>query len=96
VDTSLVAARVREVLRNAGCREWETGRRGFQVEGDPQGGWVVVALYAAIHTLAAHAISCSTAVNRCAGGHSAVIAGMASVTSRRYALPHHGWLGEAQ
>lgn len=42
MDTSLVAARVREALRNAGCREWETGRRGFQVEGDPQGGWVVV------------------------------------------------------
>ena len=42
MDTSLAAARVREVLRNAGCREWETGRRGFQVEGDPQGGWVVV------------------------------------------------------
>jgi hypothetical protein len=42
MDTSLVAARVREVLRGAGCREWETGRRGFQVEGDPQGGWVDV------------------------------------------------------
>jgi hypothetical protein len=42
VDTSLVAARVREALRSAGCLEWEPGRRGFQVEGDPQGGWVVV------------------------------------------------------
>lgn len=42
MDTSLVAARVRAALRDAGCREWETGRRGFQVEGDPEGGWVVV------------------------------------------------------
>jgi hypothetical protein len=42
VDTSLVAARVREALRSAGCLEWEPGRRGLQVEGDPQGGWVVV------------------------------------------------------
>ena len=42
MDTSLVAARVREALRSAGCMEWEPGRRGFQVEGDPQGGWVVV------------------------------------------------------
>ncbi len=42
MDTSLVAARVREALRSAGCLEWEPGRRGFQVEGDPQGGWVVV------------------------------------------------------
>ena len=43
MDTSLVAERVRAVLRNAGYQEWApTGRRGFQVEGDPQGGWVVV------------------------------------------------------
>lgn len=42
MDTSLVAALVREALRSAGCQEWEPGRRGFQVEGDPQGGWVVV------------------------------------------------------
>lgn len=42
MDTSLAAARVRAALRDAGCREWETGRRGFQVEGDPEGGWVVV------------------------------------------------------
>lgn len=42
VDTSWAAARVRAALRNAGCLEWETGRRGFQVEGDPQGGWVAV------------------------------------------------------
>jgi hypothetical protein len=42
VDTSLAAACVREALRSAGCLEWEPGRRGLQVEGDPQGGWVVV------------------------------------------------------
>jgi hypothetical protein len=42
VDTSRAAAQVRAALRDAGCQEWETGRRGFQVEGDPQGGWVVV------------------------------------------------------
>ena len=42
MDTSLAAERVRAVLRNAGYQEWESGRRGFQVEGDPQGGWVVV------------------------------------------------------
>ena len=42
MDTSLVAARARDALRSAGCLEWEPGRRGFQVEGDPQGGWVVV------------------------------------------------------
>ena len=42
MDTSLVAARVRDALRSAGCLEWEPGRRGFQVESDPQGGWVVV------------------------------------------------------
>jgi hypothetical protein len=43
MDTSLAALRVREVLRSAGCREWAEGRRGWLVEGDPQGGWVVVA-----------------------------------------------------
>jgi hypothetical protein len=43
MDTSLAAQRVREVLRNAGCREWAEGRRGWLAEGDPQGGWVVVA-----------------------------------------------------
>jgi hypothetical protein len=42
MDTSLAAARVRAALRDAGCQEWEPGRRGFQVEGDPEGGWVVV------------------------------------------------------
>lgn len=42
MDTSLVAALVRDALRSAGCQEWEPGRRGFQAEGDPQGGWVVV------------------------------------------------------
>jgi hypothetical protein len=43
MDTSLTAQRVRDVLRAAGCREWAQGRRGWLVEGDPQGGWVVVA-----------------------------------------------------
>lgn len=43
MDTSLTAQRVRDVLRGAGCREWAQGRRGWLVEGDPQGGWVVVA-----------------------------------------------------
>lgn len=43
MDTSVAAQRVREVLRSAGCREWAEGRRGWLVEGDPQGGWVVVA-----------------------------------------------------
>jgi hypothetical protein len=42
MDTSLAALRVREVLRSAGFREWSEGRRGWLVEGDPQGGWVVV------------------------------------------------------
>jgi hypothetical protein len=42
MDTSLAAQRVREALRAAGCREWAEGRRGWLVEGDPQGGWVVV------------------------------------------------------
>jgi hypothetical protein len=42
VDTSSAAALVRAALRGAGCLEWEPGRRGFQVEGDPEGGWVVV------------------------------------------------------
>jgi hypothetical protein len=42
MEISSAAARVREVLRNAGYQEWEPGRRGFQVEGDHQAGWVVV------------------------------------------------------
>jgi hypothetical protein len=42
MDTSQAAAAVRAALRAAGCQEWETGRRGFQAEGDPEGGWVVV------------------------------------------------------
>jgi hypothetical protein len=36
------ADRVRLALRAAGYQEWEGGRRGFVVEGDPQGGWVAV------------------------------------------------------
>jgi hypothetical protein len=42
MDTSLAADRVRIALRDAGYQEWEGGRRGFIVEGDPQGGWVAV------------------------------------------------------
>jgi hypothetical protein len=42
MDTSLAANRVRLALREAGYQEWEGGRRGFIVEGDPQGGWVAV------------------------------------------------------
>ena len=42
MDTSLAADRVRLALRDAGYQEWEGGRRGFVVEGDPEGGWVAV------------------------------------------------------
>lgn len=42
MDVSSAAAQVRSLLREAGFLEWEPGRRGFAVEGDPQGGWVVV------------------------------------------------------
>jgi hypothetical protein len=42
MDVSSAADRVRSLLREAGFLEWEPGRRGFAVEGDPQGGWVVV------------------------------------------------------
>jgi hypothetical protein len=42
MDVSDVAARVRLELRNAGFLEFEPGRRGFLVEGDPNGGWVSV------------------------------------------------------
>lgn len=42
MDVSSAAARVRSELRDAGFQEWESGRRGFLVEGDPQGGWVSV------------------------------------------------------
>ncbi|MGO8956052.1 MAG: hypothetical protein ACLQFR_01550 [Streptosporangiaceae bacterium] len=42
MDTSLAADRVRLALRGAGYQEWEGGRPGFLVEGDPEGGWVGV------------------------------------------------------
>jgi hypothetical protein len=42
MDTSLAADRVRLTLRDARYQEWEGGRPGFTVEGDPQGGWVAV------------------------------------------------------
>jgi hypothetical protein len=42
MDTRLAADRVRSALRDAGHQEWEGGRAGFVVEGDPEGGWVGV------------------------------------------------------
>jgi hypothetical protein len=42
MDVSAAAARIRLELRNAGFQEFEPGRRGFLVEGDPNGGWVSV------------------------------------------------------
>jgi hypothetical protein len=36
---------VRLALRDAGFQEWEGGRQGFQVEADPEGGWVTVTYY---------------------------------------------------
>ena len=42
MDVSAAAARVRLLLRSAGFREALPGRRGFLVEGDPNGGWVAV------------------------------------------------------
>jgi hypothetical protein len=42
MDVSTAADRVRLELRTAGFKEFEPGRRGFLVEGDPNGGWVVV------------------------------------------------------
>jgi hypothetical protein len=51
MDTSKAAAEVRLVLRNAGYQEWEGGRGGFIVEGDPQGGWVGVNYFAGIPAL---------------------------------------------
>ena len=42
MDVSAAAARIRLELRNAGFQEFEPGRRGFLVEGDPNGGWVIV------------------------------------------------------
>jgi hypothetical protein len=47
MDTSLAADRVRLALRDAGYQEWEGGRPGFVVEGDPQGGWVGVSFFTA-------------------------------------------------
>lgn len=43
VNVSLAADQVRALLRSAGFMECEPGRRGFLVEGDPEGGWVSVA-----------------------------------------------------
>ena len=45
MDVSGAAARVRLELRNAGFRDFEPGRRGFLVEGDPNGGWVAVSCH---------------------------------------------------
>lgn len=42
MDVSAAAIRVRLLLRSAGFREFEPGRRGFLAEGDPNGGWVSV------------------------------------------------------
>ena len=42
METSLAADRVRLALRDAGYQDWEGGRPGFVVEGDPLGGWVGV------------------------------------------------------
>jgi hypothetical protein len=42
MDTSLAADLVRLALRDAGYQEWEGGRPGFVIEGDPEGGWVGV------------------------------------------------------
>ena len=42
VDISDTAARVRLELRHAGFPDFEPGRRGFLVEADPNGGWVIV------------------------------------------------------
>jgi hypothetical protein len=42
MDVAADAEQVRSELRNAGFLEFEPGRRGFVVEGDPNGGWVSV------------------------------------------------------
>lgn len=39
---TILADRVRLALRDAGYQDWEGGRAGFVVEGEPQGGWVAV------------------------------------------------------
>jgi hypothetical protein len=48
MDVSAAAARVRLELRNAGFLDFEPGRRGFLVEGDPSGGWVGVRCHAGL------------------------------------------------
>jgi hypothetical protein len=45
MDVLIAADVVRGLLRDAGCQEWEGGRQGFIVEGDPQGGWVGVTYF---------------------------------------------------
>ena len=47
MDTSGASNQVRLALRAAGYQEWEGGRPGFVVEGDPQGGWVGVNFFPA-------------------------------------------------
>jgi hypothetical protein len=49
VDVSRAAARARLELRKAGFLEFEPGRRGFVVEGDPNGGWVIVTCVTGLH-----------------------------------------------
>jgi len=48
MDVSFAADQVRLELRNAGFQEFEPGRRGFLVEGDPNGGWVIVICHAGL------------------------------------------------
>jgi hypothetical protein len=47
MDTILAADQVRLALRDAGYQDWEGGRPGFVVAGDPQGGWVGVNFFPA-------------------------------------------------
>src|SRR5215472_11664051 len=42
MDVSSAAGQIRSLLRDAGFMVHEPGRRGFAVEGDPEGGWVSV------------------------------------------------------
>jgi hypothetical protein len=42
MDVSSSAGLIRSLLRDAGFMDYEPGRRGFIVEGDPEGGWVSV------------------------------------------------------
>lgn len=48
MDVSAAADRVRLELRNAGFLDFEPGRRGFLVEGDPNGGWVSIHCHAGL------------------------------------------------